>query len=146
MYVSVVEFVCFFYIWLLWVDFFFLDFLFLVCGDQTVEKYNNFCTFDVTLFIFVFQVGDTKVFCCIYWYYDFYFLCVLTPLSTIYQLYHGDQFYWWRKPEYPQRITEHGQATGKLYPLRLRIECTLFVIYKGGRKPMPYWWYACMSC
>ena len=40
---------------------------------------------------------------------------VLTPLSTIFQLYHGDQFYWWSKPEYPERTTDHGQATGKLY-------------------------------
>ena len=40
---------------------------------------------------------------------------VLTPLSAIYQLYHGDQFQWWKKPEYPERTTDHGQATGKLY-------------------------------
>jgi len=33
----------------------------------------------------------------------------------------------------------HGQATGKLYHLRLRVECTLCVIYKVGREPMPYW-------
>jgi hypothetical protein len=32
-----------------------------------------------------------------------------------------------------------GQATGKLYHLRLRVECTLFVIYKAGREPTPYW-------
>jgi len=40
---------------------------------------------------------------------------VLTPLSAIFQLYHGDQFYWWRKLEYTERTTDPGQATGKLY-------------------------------
>ena len=48
--------------------------------------------------------------------------------------------------KYPERTTDHGQATGKLYHLRLRVECTLFVIYKAGREPTPYWWSACMSC
>ena len=62
---------------------------------------------------------------------------VLTPLSTIFQLYHGDQFQWWRKPQYPEITTDHGQATGKLY--RSRVECTLFVIYKAGREHTPYW-------
>jgi hypothetical protein len=35
--------------------------------------------------------------------------------------------------------TDHGQATGKLYHLRLRVECTLFVIYKAVRELTPYW-------
>jgi hypothetical protein len=51
---------------------------------------------------------------------------VLTPLSTIFQLYNGDQFQWWRKPEYPKRTTDPGKTTGKLFHLRLRVECTLF--------------------
>jgi hypothetical protein len=47
---------------------------------------------------------------------------VLTPLSTICQLCHATS--WWRKPEYPERTTDHVQATDKLYHLRLRVECT----------------------
>jgi hypothetical protein len=30
-------------------------------------------------------------------------------------------------------------ATGKLYHLRLRVGCTLFVIYQAGHEPTPYW-------
>jgi hypothetical protein len=51
---------------------------------------------------------------------------VLAPLSTIFQLYHGDQFKWWKKTEYPERAADHGQATGKLYHLWMRVECILF--------------------
>jgi hypothetical protein len=54
----------------------------------------------------------------------------LTPLSAIFQLYHGEQFYWWRKPVYPERTTDPGKATGKLYQLRLRVECTLLLSTK----------------
>ena len=43
----------------------------------------------------------------------------------MFQLYHGHQFKWWKKPEYPEITIDNGQATGKLYHLRLPVESTL---------------------
>ena len=41
------------------------------------------------------------------------FVC-LTPLSTLFQLYRVGQFYWWKKPEYPKKLTDMSHVNDKL--------------------------------
>jgi hypothetical protein len=60
-------------------------------------------------------------------------------LSAIFSNIMATSFSGGRSRECPERTTDNGQATGKLDHLRLRVEGTLFLIYKAGREPIPYW-------
>ena len=37
-------------------------------------------------------------------------LWYLTPFSTIFHLYRGGQFYWWKKPKYPKKTIDLPQV------------------------------------
>jgi hypothetical protein len=42
-----------------------------------------------------------------------------TPLSRIFQLYHGGKFYWRRKPQYPKETIDLSQVTDKFHHIML---------------------------
>jgi len=50
-----------------------------------------------------------------YFYYEFGFMVFYATFSIIFHLYCGSQFYWWKKPEYPEKTTDLSKVTDKLY-------------------------------
>ena len=54
-----------------------------------------------------------------------------TPLSTIFQLYRGGQFYWWMTPEYPRKTADLSQRYHiMLYRVHQRYHIMLYRVHQ----------------
>ena len=105
---------------------------YLTCTVQ-VWRSNSSCLTAAYVNIYciclVYMIGGD----CVGW-FRFGLWCI-TPLSTIFQLYRGGQFDWWRKTQYPKKTTDLSLTNFKLYHMMYQVRWAM----NGVVNPTTIW-------
>jgi len=88
------------------------------CGVRVDWCFRDFWTCRVHISQVLSRLSFSSLISVYFIYIDFG-LCYLIPLSTIFQLFLGGKFCWWRKTEYPEKTIDLSGVADTLYHIML---------------------------